>query len=217
MRASTAYFAGAGTVIVAIAAGLGGGVLMADIMNPHGTREVSRLEQRQAPQQAQPSPAPSHVDVAAKGAQTEAPYLTATEQAATTPAVVSPAPSSSPEPRNEVNSNANSNTSPPPARAATREQGPAENAYAKARDADVKRADEKRPDDKRKADRAERRAQWAARRQQQREREQREVDAQMDQDAEPGRNIVIRRENPGRDDYDRPMRMDFPRFIFGQD
>lgn len=31
MRASTAYFAGAGTVIVAIAGGLGGGILFADM------------------------------------------------------------------------------------------------------------------------------------------------------------------------------------------
>ena len=35
MRTSMAYFAGVGTVVVAVAAGLGGGLLMGNIMNPH--------------------------------------------------------------------------------------------------------------------------------------------------------------------------------------
>src|SRR5689334_9792913 len=34
MRASTAYFVGAGTIIVAIAIGLGGGIVAGNIMNP---------------------------------------------------------------------------------------------------------------------------------------------------------------------------------------
>ena len=57
MRTSIAYFAGAGTVVAAIAVGLGGGLLMANIMNPHA-REASKLE-RASPQQAQQSAPPS--------------------------------------------------------------------------------------------------------------------------------------------------------------
>ena len=34
MRASTAYFAGAGTVIAAIVGGIGGGLLFADMVSP---------------------------------------------------------------------------------------------------------------------------------------------------------------------------------------
>ena len=45
MRISTAYFAGVGTVIVAVAAGLGGGYLAANIVNPP-TQAVSKLERR---------------------------------------------------------------------------------------------------------------------------------------------------------------------------
>ena len=44
MRISTAYFAGVGTVIVAVAAGLGGGYLAANIANPPSG--VSKLERR---------------------------------------------------------------------------------------------------------------------------------------------------------------------------
>ena len=46
MRASIAYFAGAGTVVAAIAVGLGGGLTIANIISPHLDKgiEVSRLE-----------------------------------------------------------------------------------------------------------------------------------------------------------------------------
>ena len=53
MRSATAYFAGAGTVIVAIAAGLGGGLLISDIVSPqqpkHGSVEMTRMERRASP------------------------------------------------------------------------------------------------------------------------------------------------------------------------
>jgi hypothetical protein len=51
MRTSTAYFAGVGTVAVAIAAGLGGGLLFANIVAPHEPKyaaEPTKLEQRMA-------------------------------------------------------------------------------------------------------------------------------------------------------------------------
>ena len=54
MRTYTAFFAGIGTVVVAIGAGLGGGLLLGDIMSPqqpkHQSSEVTRLEQRSSPQ-----------------------------------------------------------------------------------------------------------------------------------------------------------------------
>jgi outer membrane biosynthesis protein TonB len=77
MRAATAYFAGVGTVAVAVAAGLGGGLLLGDIMSPqqpkHPSSEVTRLEQRNSPQ---PIPAMN-------GASQPVPY-TATNQIANT-------------------------------------------------------------------------------------------------------------------------------------
>ena len=61
MRISTAYFAGVGTVIVAVAAGLGGGYLAANVANqPSG---VSKLERRMSAEPisvaaVQPQPVP---------------------------------------------------------------------------------------------------------------------------------------------------------------
>jgi hypothetical protein len=70
MRSSTAYFAGAGTVIAAVVAGLGGGYLFFSIVSPHpekhGSSEVSRLERRLS---AEPIPATN------KGATEPVPYL----------------------------------------------------------------------------------------------------------------------------------------------
>lgn len=81
MRTSTAYFAGAGTVIAAIVAGLGGGLLIANIVSPHSpgqATEMTRLEQRMAARPTPVSAAPSQ----------PAPYLAATQEAATKPVVV---------------------------------------------------------------------------------------------------------------------------------
>src|SRR6201999_918137 len=66
MRVSTAYFAGAGTILVAIVAGLGGGLVIADIMgakSPKPGTEMTRLEGRMSPEQikaveAPPEPVP---------------------------------------------------------------------------------------------------------------------------------------------------------------
>jgi hypothetical protein len=43
MRASTAYFAGAGTVVMAIVAGVSGGLLIADIISPKSPKQGTRL------------------------------------------------------------------------------------------------------------------------------------------------------------------------------
>jgi hypothetical protein len=106
MRTSIAYLAGAGTIVVAIAAGLGGGLLMANIMNPHEGREVGKLERRA--QQAQQSPQPNSQQstpsnvTASSGPQAPSPYQAATQQATITPVVVAPAPSNSPQPAGDA-------------------------------------------------------------------------------------------------------------------
>ena len=58
MRISTAYFAGVGTVIVAVAAGLGGGYLAANVTNPP-TQAVSKLERRMSAEPITVSTAPA--------------------------------------------------------------------------------------------------------------------------------------------------------------
>ena len=52
MRASMAYFAGAGTVLAAIVGGVGGGLLIADMLSPKSPKqgtETTRLERHLAP------------------------------------------------------------------------------------------------------------------------------------------------------------------------
>ena len=192
MRVATAFFAGVGTVVVAIGAGLGGGLLLGDIMSPqqpkHQSSEVTRLEQRSSPQ---PIPAMN-------GASQPVPYMAAPQVAATVgeasaqpqqqsqqqqpqqtqqqPQQVQPqvqqASTQSAEPKPQPERNA-------PAQSAAAAAAPAANAepsaahaapddsFAKAREADVKR-DGRRADDRRKADRRqqwdERRQQWAEKR-----------------------------------------------------
>ena len=55
MRTSTAYFAGVGTVVAAVVVGLGGGLVISDVVSPHAPRvEMSKLELRMS---ARPIPA----------------------------------------------------------------------------------------------------------------------------------------------------------------
>ena len=245
MRASMAYFAGAGTIVVAIAAGLGGGLVISDVMNPHATRELGKVElqmkARQAnaaqqspqPDAAQASPQPSSSPATASNA-LPAPYLAQVQPAAKAPVVVGAAPSKPQEmPQDQPKSDAANaaapavNTSEPPAKrddvAAAKpddapkvkqaehtqpkpaEQTPAqpaahdeasapENAYAKARDANLKRQDDKRKSD--------RHQQWATRRQQQRDPDMRDVEEQVRRDSGP-REVIVRRDDSDRRDYDR--------------
>ena len=58
MRISTAYFAGVGTVVAAVAAGLGGGYLAANVVSPHEPG-VSKLERRMSATQIAATTAPS--------------------------------------------------------------------------------------------------------------------------------------------------------------
>ncbi|HTC96443.1 MAG TPA: hypothetical protein VK734_01900 [Bradyrhizobium sp.] len=201
MRASMAYFAGAGTIVVAIAAGLGGGLVIANVMNPHGVRDLSKVELQTKSRQAnaaQPSPQPSSSPAIAWNASQEpAPYLAQVQPAAKVPVVVGAAPSrpqenlqDQPQPTSDA-----ANATQTPSRPATHDEASApENAYAKARDADLKRQDDKRKSD--------RHQQWAARHQQQRDPDMRDVEEQVRR-ASGSREVIVRRDDSDHRDYDR--------------
>ena len=219
MRTSTAYFAGLGTVVVAVAAGLGGGYLAANIVNPHEPG-VSKLERRMS---ATPLPA---------AAPSEPVRIAATTVAATNPIAASPvaAPpqtepqqtvaSQAPAPRasalqtppksepqttasnvvapaeEKTANNAPRTVQPVPAKPAEQasekpmvEKAAApQEAFARARDADIKRAAvEKR--------RAERRQRWEERRRfrQPREQELEAVEEKVREVTEPRHAFAVER------------------------
>jgi len=229
-----AYLAGAGTVVLAIAAGVGGGLVIANVMSPHAPKqELSKLERHGSPE-----PSPSTKDPLVP-----VPYLAATQAASSGPVVVAPSPQSaqaeagnatpqamqaaapaaglqtseaaasndqsakSPDgskpdaSKSEVSklsdAPAPKSSSPAMQPAAMREQvSAADDAYAKARDADLKRAAERR--------KAERRSQWADRRHYQpsREQELRDVEERVREDTEART-------------YDqRPVRVEYPQVRF---
>jgi hypothetical protein len=179
MRAATAFFAGVGTVAVAIGAGLGGGLLLGDIMSPqqpkYPSSEVTRLEQRASQPPIQ----------AANGAPQPVPYMAATQIANTV--AEQPAPPQQPQqaqpPQQQAQPQAQQAATPPaeppkqpersaPAQSAGAAAQPsppaerpaaraaAEDSFAKAREADMKN-EARRAEDRRKA---ERRQQWADKR-----------------------------------------------------
>jgi len=183
MRASIAYFAGVATVVVAIGAGFGGGLLLGDIMNPLGSKKAAatRLDQR--------APVPAFTSVAQP-----MPFMAATQIGATVAGPQTPQQaelqSSSPakpqsqqafappaDAKQSADRNAPEQSAAAPAQpAATSEQPSAaqraalEDSFAKARD-DEGRRDAHRAEDRerRKAERRERREQRAEMRRRQRE------------------------------------------------
>ena len=192
MRASTAYFAGAGTVIAAIVGGVGGGLLFADMVGPKSPKgiEMTRLERRMSPVTTKPSE--------------PVPYVAASQQlSAPLAAAAPPAPSQA---QTEAVNSASTGARPtdtaaasqpavrppqsavPAAQPVAREQTVAAQTVApedaKARDADVKRATEKR--------RAERRQQWTDRRrhQQRQEQELQLVEERVREETEPRREFA---------------------------
>jgi hypothetical protein len=206
MRASTAYFAGAGTVIAAIVAGVGGGLVIADMISPkfpkQGT-ELSRLERRMSSEPIQASSGPSE----------PVQYL-ATPQlsASVTPVVASPV-RPQPQPQAQAVNSESTRAQPaiaPPAvsdtQAAASAAQPAarqqtavpDDAFARARAAEAKRAMEKR--------KAERRQQWAEKRRQRQQQELRVVEQNVREDTEPRQFAA------------EPVRMQTPQFrLFGSE
>ena len=172
MRTTTAYFARVGTVVAAVAMGLGGGLLISNIVSPHEPRtEMSKLELRMSSKPIPVSNAPSE----------PVPYVAATQAI---PSATN-AEQAEPQPTPQSETVAANNPSPlpdaaPPAPAAPREQLAApENPPAKARDADVKRVPEKR--------KTERRQQWTERRRhlQSQDQELRQVEEKVREETEP--------------------------------
>jgi hypothetical protein len=232
MRISTAYFAGVGTVIVAVAAGLGGGYLAANIANP--PPGVSKLERRMS---AEP------ISVAAAPAQpaprATSPTSAPTQERPQTVATAAPSDAAIPVPNTVTPPNTNRAEERPvrteekpanniaavqpaaqPARLiepksadpSNEKVGAPREAFARARDADVKRADaEKR--------RVERRQAWTERRrvQQPREQELEAVEERVREVTEP-RRIRIREESEPREMYAERARGDQPRIrLFDRD
>ena len=207
MRASTAYFAGAGTVVVAIVAGVGGGLLIADIISPKSPKqgtEMTRLERRMSPEPIQAAPGPSEpvqylaapqlsalgaaVAAAPAQAQTEAGNSqSAGAQPAETAAAAQP---DAPAPQ----------AATPAAQPVAHEQAAApENALAKARDAEMKRAVEKR--------KLERRQQWAEKRRQRQQQELRAVEERVREETGPTQVFAAE-----------PVRIEMPQIrLFGQE
>ncbi|WP_108512167.1 hypothetical protein [Bradyrhizobium algeriense] len=223
MRISTAYFAGAGTVIVAVAAGLGGGYLAANITSPP-LQTVSKLERRMSAE-------PIHVSTAPVE---PVPHVAATTNTASAPPQEQPQ-QQTPQPQQQTEAAAPSANnaraeekaadnvvaaqpvqSPPqpakPAEQADEKTAAPRDALARNRDADIKRADaEKR--------RAERRQRWADKRrfQQPREQELEAVEGSVREVTEP-RRIRIREEGEPREMFAAPARGEMPRIrLFDQD
>ena len=220
MRTSTAYFAGLGTVVVAVVAGLGGGYLAANIVNPHEPG-VSKLERRMS---ATPIPAPAAPSEPVRIAGTTA---TATNPIAASPVAAPPqtepqqtVASQAPAPRasalqtppksepqttasnaatpaeEKTANNAPRTVQPVPAKPAEQasekpmveKTAAPQEAFARARDADIKRAAvEKR--------RAERRQRWEERRRfrQPREQELEAVEEKVREVTEPRHAFAVER------------------------
>jgi hypothetical protein len=212
MRASTAYFAGAGTIVVAIVVGLGGGLMVADIVSPKSPKqgtEMSKLEQRTAPR---PIPA-------AATALEPVPYLNPAQPSA--PATVAAVPAqpqaqteaanAAPVPSQRADTSATTPPELPAQQPATPAAQPAvarqpaavpDDTLARARDADIKRAQ-----DRRRAEQ-QRRQQWAERRRQRQPQELREVEVEsVREDTEPRRIYTSE-----------PVRMELPQIrLFGSE
>ncbi|MBR0983766.1 hypothetical protein [Bradyrhizobium liaoningense] len=238
MRASTAYFVGAGTIVAAIAIGVGGGIVAGNIMNPVASKQgpdTSKMAQRaeSAGAPAQTSAPSERVNYLAGskafGAMIAAPAQaeakpeaakpdTQPTQANAEPPAPPPSQAAAVEPPKEQSKEQFKEQSRPAIASSSRVAKPAEqqasadpasspdNAYAKARESDVKRAASERR-------RMERRERWAERRHYE-TREQRGLRDRTDWD-DVARNI---REDSDAHDYASRPRGGSPQIrLFGSD
>jgi hypothetical protein len=211
MRSSMAYFAGVGTVVVAIATGLGGGLLIANIVSPHSPKDMPNAEMTKLERRMSSQPIP-----AANAPAEPVPYLATTQPPQAQPQIEAANPAPAAARPAKLAAVADTAAKPPEApasqpaaqaaQAAPQEQAAApENALAKARDADMKRVAQKR--------RAERRQQqWADQRRYQLRKDEEPRDVERNATGE--RNV--REEPEPRQFIERPVRLDFPRIrLFG--
>ncbi len=220
MRASTAYFVGAGTIIAAIAIGLGGGIVAGNIMHPVASRQgpdTSKMAQRTEGATPATTNAPSERvnyltgsqafgAMIAAPARAEAKSDTQTTQANAEPPAPQPSQAAAVEPPRPAPAASAQAARPAEQQASTEPSSSSNNAYAKARDSDVKRAATERR-------RAERRERWAERRHNEL-REPRGMRDRTDWD-DVARNV--REDSDARDYAGRP-RSGFPQIrLFGSD
>jgi hypothetical protein len=198
MRASMAYFAGAGTVLAAIVGGVGGGLLIADIVSPKTPKqELSRLERHVAQQPIPAATTPSEPVPYLSAPQPSAPGTTVaaaqeqpqpqTQTAATAP----PAQPADASQAKQAESPAKQAEAPAPKPAAPVAQpvvhelnAVPDDALAKARGGEVRRAEANR--------KFERRQQWTDRRRY-KQRQQQEliaVEEKVREDTEPRREYA---------------------------
>ncbi len=240
MRTSTAYFAGVGTVIVAVAAGLGGGYLAANIANPPSG--VSKLERRMSAEPisvaaapAQPVPRAVATSPTAGSTQEQPQSQPEWQKDASAPSD-NAVPSSTAAPSSTnvrveekpANNNVAVNTvaavpaaqpAPQPAKSietksveqAGEKVAAPRDAFATPRDAFAKA----READVKRADaekrRAERRQAWAERRRVQSPREELEAVEERVREVTEPRRIRIREESEPREMFAEPVRGDMPR------
>ena len=188
MRTTTAYFAGVGTVAVALAAGLGGGLLFSNIVAPHQPKyavEPTKLEQRMADRTIAVTSAPSEPAPSAQSAPTTpvvAASPTQSEPQAPPPQIAAAPPSEqktsveskADEPK-AANNDSGAGQAAPSAQTEPSSRATATSsreAFAKARDSDMKSrdADMKRAAAEKR--RAERHQRWADKRRVRQPREQ---------------------------------------------
>jgi hypothetical protein len=178
MRASTAYFVGAGSIVAAIAIGLGGGIVAGNIMHPIAPKQgpdTGKMAQRTEAAAPATTSAPSErvqyitgsqsfgaVIAAPAQAQSETkpeikPDVQATKTSAEPAAPPPPQTTAAVEPPKPAPASPPQATKPAEQQASAEPASSPDNAYAKARDSDVKRAASERR-------RAERHERWAERR-----------------------------------------------------
>ena len=204
VRTSTAYFAGAGTVVAAVVAGLGGGLLFSNMVNPPSPKtEMTKLEQRMSSKPIPVVNAPSEpvsylaaTQPAASGpitVATPAEKQQSSETVSAAPTQTQPAEASAPQPAAPVTQAATSEQTKASETRAPETRAPetrtTEDAFAKARGADVMRdadvrREAKRAEEKRKT---ERRQQWTERRRNLRRQDQelRDVEQKVREETEP--------------------------------
>jgi len=168
MRASTAYFVGAGTIVAAIAIGLGGGIVAGNIMHPIAPKQGPHTS-KMVTSAATTTNAPSERVQYLTGSQTFGAMIAAPAQGgggsefakpetqATQANAESPAPGQAAEPPKQAPASPAQVAKPAEQQAKTEPASSPDDAYAKTRDSDVKRAASERR-------RAERRERWAERR-----------------------------------------------------
>jgi hypothetical protein len=213
MRTSTAYFAGVGTVVAAVAAGLGGGLLISNIVNPHAPKiEMSKLELRMSEKpipatNASSEPAPSVAATTPNTAPTPVQNRPQGEPVTTAPTqppspAASPAPTAAPVTQAAASEKASSEQVKTPEAAKPRDA-----ADVKSRDADARREARRAAEEKRKA---ERRQLWTERRRPRQDQELREVEERVREETEPRQ--VFSRQVLSREVFaEEPARQEMPR------